>query len=150
MVCITDTISRFILTSHLKGSTVRVAPNEVDFSDISAAKEIHRVGSGFLKSVWYQNLTLKAGTNIFNIINPKEHGVRRRLLSAPISDSSLKLMESLINEKVSLAIQKIKEEMECRGAADVFKWWMFMASDVIGQLSFGDSFGMLERGIVRS
>jgi hypothetical protein len=131
-----------------KGSIVRIAPNEVDLSDVNAAKEIHRVGSGFLKSEWYQNLTMNAGTNVFNIINPKAHGVRRRLLSAPISDSSLKLMESLINEKISLAIQRIKDEMERRGSADVFKWWMFMASDVIGQLSFGGSFGMLERGTV--
>lgn len=58
-------------------------------------------------------------------------------------------MESIINDKVSLAIHKMKEEMEMRGVADVFKWWMFMASDVIGQLSFGSSFQMLERGEVR-
>ena len=92
---------------------------------------------------------MNGGTNVFNIIDPKEHGLRRRLLSSPISDSALRSMESIINDKVSLAIHKMKEEMEMRGVADVFKWWMFMASDVIGQLSFGSSFQMLERGEVR-
>lgn len=35
-----------------------------------------------------------------------------------------------------------------RGAADVFKWWLFMATDVIGELSFGESFRVLEAGEV--
>jgi cytochrome P450 len=84
------------------------------------------------------------------MINPKEHSARRRLLSAPMSDSSLKSMEPLINEKVTLAIQRMKEEIGRRGSADIFKWWLFMASDVIGQLTFGDSFKNLEQGVVRS
>jgi hypothetical protein len=32
--------------------------------------------------------------------------------------------------------------------ADVFKWWLFMATDIIGELSFGESFRMLEAGKV--
>lgn len=47
---------------------------------------------------------------------------------------------------MDLAIQRIGQEMATRGCADVFKWWLFMATDVIGQLSFGESFNMLERG----
>ncbi len=38
--------------------------------------------------------------------------------------------------------------MKSRGVADVFKWWTFMATDVIGELSFGESFRMLEHGKV--
>ena len=40
------------------------------------------------------------------------------------------------------------EEMKTRGAADVFKWSLFMAADVIGELTFGESFRMLELGMV--
>lgn len=53
-----------------------------------------------------------------------------------------------MNSRVCLAISRIAEEMERRGAADVFKWWLFMATDIIGELSFGDSFRMLESGKV--
>lgn len=49
-----------------------------------------------------------------------------------------------------MAIGRISEELEKRGAADVFKWWLFMATDVIGELSFGESFRMLEAGEVKS
>ncbi|PNP59015.1 hypothetical protein THARTR1_01263 [Trichoderma harzianum] len=38
------------------------------------------------------------------------------------------------------------EEMGSRGAADVIKWSLFMATDIIGELSFGDSFRTLEIG----
>lgn len=40
------------------------------------------------------------------------------------------------------------EEIQNRGATDVFKWWLFMATDIIGELSFGESFRMLEAGKV--
>lgn len=42
----------------------------------------------------------------------------------------------------------MSEEMKSRGVADVFKWWTFMATDIIGELSFGESFRMLEHGKV--
>ncbi|KAL3712490.1 hypothetical protein TMatcc_001189 [Talaromyces marneffei ATCC 18224] len=38
------------------------------------------------------------------------------------------------------------DEMSRRGAVDVFKWWTFMATDVIGELGFGQSFQTLEHG----
>lgn len=47
-----------------------------------------------------------------------------------------------------MAVDRIAEEMGKRGVADVFKWWLFMATDVIGELSFGESFRMLEAGEV--
>ncbi|KIM95804.1 hypothetical protein OIDMADRAFT_45105 [Oidiodendron maius Zn] len=144
---VTGNRAHYVHRLHQKyGPIVRVAPTEVDFSDVSAAKEIHRVGSGFVKSDFYQKQT-NGASSVFSITDPKKHSARRRLLSAPMSDSSLKSMESLINEKITLAIQRIKEEMELRGSADVFKWWLFMASDVIGQLTFGDSFKNLDRGV---
>lgn len=59
-------------------------------------------------------------------------------------------MEPIISSRVHMAIGRIAEEMEKRGAADVFKWWLFMATDVIGELSFGESFRMLEAGEVQS
>jgi hypothetical protein len=34
--------------------------------------------------------------------------------------------------------------------ANVLKWWTLMATDVITQLSFGESFEMLEQGKVRN
>lgn len=103
-----------------------------------------------MKSAWYQNLNFAGAYNVFNTIDPEYHSRHRRLLSSPLSDTSLKLFEPVITARVSLAIDKIGEEMKIRGAADIFKWWSFMSTDIIGELTFGDSFRMLDQGKVRS
>ena len=48
-----------------------------------------------------------------------------------------------------MAIDGMAEEMRGgKGFADVYKWALFMTTDVIGELTFGESFKMLERGEV--
>lgn len=85
---------------------------------------------------------------MFTTTNPHFHSARRRLLASPISDSSLVSLLPQISNRVEYAVERISEEMKSRGAADVFKWWLFLATDVIGELSFGESFKMLETGVV--
>ncbi|OGM46593.1 cytochrome P450 [Aspergillus bombycis] len=138
---------RYVHALHEKyGPVVRIGPDEVDVSDISGAREIHRIGSGFLKSPWYSLLNRKDTQSIFTTTDPKYHNAHRRLLSSPMSELSLKSMEPLIDSRVRLTIQKMQEEMKTRGVADVYKWWFFMATDVIGEITFGESFRMLEKG----
>lgn len=135
-----------LLTSE--GPVVRVSPSEVHVSDVAATKQIHSVKSSFSKSTWYRSFTPPTVINVFNTNDIDLHRHLRRLLSSPMSESSLKLVEGYIRRNMDLAIKGISREMAHRGAADVFKWWMFMATDVIGELSFGESFKMLESGKV--
>lgn len=53
-------------------------------------------------------------------------------------------MEPIVLSRVQTTIDRMVEEMTSRKVADVFKWWLFMATDIIGELSFGESFRMLE------
>lgn len=131
------------------GQLVRVSPTEVHVSNIAATKQIHNVKSSFKKSSWYMSFTPPTVLNVFNTSDIDLHRHLRRLLSSPMSESSLKLVEVYIRRNIDLAVKGISEEMSRRGAADVLKWWMFMATDVIGELSFGESFKMLESGKVR-
>ena len=112
-------------------------------------KEIHKTNGRFLKTNFYRKLVSGAVHNIFSTIDPKFHAEHRRLLASPISDSSLTRLEPSIADRVGLTIRRMAEEQDARGAIDVFKWWLFMTSDIIGELSFGESFGMLESGKVR-
>lgn len=130
------------------GPIVRVAPDEVHINDLSAAREIHKVGGRYLKSKWYENLVPPGIVNVFTVSDPAYHSALRRLLAGPMADNQLKVFEPLITDRVRLAIRRIGEELEYRGAADIYKWWLFLATDVIGELSFGDSFRMLETGKV--
>jgi cytochrome P450 len=130
---------------YLTGPVVRVSPNEVDFADAAVAKEIYSVKEAFVRAPFYQKLTPPDVFNVFNVSDVNLHRRYRRLLSGAMSESSLKLMYPVIEANVNLAIRNMREEMDKRGATDVFKWWLFMATDVIGELTFGESFRMLEQ-----
>ncbi|KAL3475109.1 cytochrome P450 [Aspergillus californicus] len=140
---------RYVHGLHLKyGPIVRITPTEVDVSCISSAREIHRIASPYRKSPWYRLLTRKDGENMFSTTDPEYHRRHRRLLSSPLSDQNLRnVMEPLVRSRVQLAITRMgAEARSARGVMDICKWFFFMATDIIGELSFGDSFDMLEVG----
>lgn len=60
----------------------------------------------------------------------------------------MRAVEPKVRARAALAVQRIGEEMKSRGAGDIFKWWLFYTTDVIGELSFGESFRMLDIGKV--
>jgi cytochrome P450 len=82
------------------------------------------------------------------MLDPREHGPRRKLLSRSFSRTYLvENWEAVVREKALLVVTKIKEDAMI-GTADVYNWWMLLASDVSAHLAFGESFGMLEMGRV--
>ncbi|KAH8163969.1 hypothetical protein CIB48_g4253 [Xylaria polymorpha] len=127
------------------GPVVRVGPDEVDVTDLATVKIIHRVKADFVKTDFYKGIGY-AKENIIGTQNVDFHRQHRKLLSQPMSESSLKAMQPQIEEKVHLAIKRMGEEMQTKKLVDVYKWWMFMTTDIIGQLTFGESFFALERG----
>ncbi|KAI9926169.1 hypothetical protein MW887_004632 [Aspergillus wentii] len=124
----------------------RSGPNEIDICDVNAVRDMSKSGTKFLKSAWYDKLAVGGAKNIFSVRDPKAHSIRRRLLSSPMADASLQSMEPVIKAKVKLAIHRMRTEMKDRGAMDIFKWWYFTSTDVIGELTFGESFQLLEQG----
>jgi cytochrome P450 len=132
------------------GGVVRIAPNEIAISDIAGVSQIHKIGSGFLKSAFYENFTLSRSPGIFAMRDPHAHAARRKLFARAFSNTSIKSnWETEVRRRADLAVQKIK--LDASGAqkgADILKWWTLMATDVIAHLSFGESFEMLELGKV--
>ncbi|KAL4984893.1 cytochrome P450 [Aspergillus falconensis] len=139
---------RYVHALHQKyGPVVRISPSIVDISDIPACRDIHRIASPFLKAPFYKMLVRKDGESIFSTTDPEYHRRHRRLLSSPLSDTNLRTVEPLVKGRIQLAISRIREEaLSPRGVADIYKWFFFMTTDIIGELSFGDSFRMLEIG----
>ncbi|KAF2829792.1 cytochrome P450 3A17 [Ophiobolus disseminans] len=133
---------------HQYGGVVRIAPNEVAVADMAGVSQIHKIGSGFLKSTFYTNLTPTRSPGIFAMRDLHTHAARRKLFARAFSNSSLKVnWDEEVRRKVNLAVQKIKQDaLGAYRGADVLKWWTLMATDVIAHLSFGESFNMLELG----
>ncbi|ROW00029.1 hypothetical protein VPNG_08373 [Cytospora leucostoma] len=128
------------------GPIVRIGPNEVDVMDLRGIKEIHSVKATYVKTPYYETFGPPGMLNLFNTQDVNFHRRHRRLLQGPFSEAQLKAFHPTVEHRVRLAVQRMGEEVETRRVADVFKWWMFMATDVIGELTFGESFRMLELG----
>jgi cytochrome P450 len=123
---------------------VRIAPAEIAVADFDSFREIHRIKSGFLKSPWYQKFTNHESPGIFAMLDPHQHAKRRQLLARGFSKSYLRQnWEQMVKEKAGIAVGKIRRDAET-GTADILKWWTFYTTDTIAQLSFGESFHMLE------
>lgn len=127
------------------GPVVRVGPDEADICDLKAYREIYTTRETFIKSPWYKALTGNATLSMFNTNDASTHRRFRRLLTSPLAESSLVTHHDLIDSKARLAILKMRQEMKAKGAADLYKIWMHMTTDVIGELTFGESFKMLEQ-----
>lgn len=129
---------------------MRISPEQADICDLDALAKMGR--AEFHKTAYYKTMTIDED-NIFNTGDPSSHRRQRRLLSAPLSETGLKSVVGIVDGKVKLALRRIDEEMRVGrgdGVADVFKWAGFMATDIIAELTFGESFQMLEEGRVSS
>ncbi|KAK3324862.1 cytochrome P450 [Apodospora peruviana] len=138
--------AQYVHSLHQKyGPVVRVGPNDVDVSDHAAAREIHRAKGGFLKSSFYAT-----GGRIQSMFSTRDrgfHSSRRRLLGPCFTETSLENLQPVVVELTRTAMRKMRDEAKAgNGTVDLLKWWTLLAMDVIGQLSFGESFGMVESG----
>ncbi|KAH8799834.1 putative benzoate 4-monooxygenase cytochrome P450 [Xylogone sp. PMI_703] len=137
----------YVHSLHQKyGPVVRVSPDEVDICDIKTAREIHKVGGRFPKSYFYRTLGPPANPNLFTATDPKFHANRRRLLAPFFAESSIADLEPVVLDRVRTAMKKILEDFKNHGVVDMYKWWVLMAIDIMGELSFGEPFQLLELG----
>lgn len=132
------------------GGVVRVGPTEAAVADIKGVAQIHKIGSGFLKSAFYEKITPDGNPGIFAMRNPHDHAARRRLFARAFSNTSLKSnWGEEVRSKAQMLVQKIKDAALSEGkGADVFFWFTLYTTDVIAHLSFGQSFDMLGQGKV--
>ncbi|OAA77185.1 Cytochrome P450 [Akanthomyces lecanii RCEF 1005] len=127
------------------GRIVRISPDEVSACDVSAVKTVYSVKETFRKTPWY--LAFTAGVeNIFSTNDIDFHRKSRRLLASPMADSAIHELAPRVGGHVDFAIQQMKAESETRKVVDVWKWWLFMTTDIIVEFTFGESFHMLQRG----
>lgn len=130
----------------LLGPVVRIGPTTADVSDPDAVREIHRVRAPFCKSEFYG--PGGRGQSMFSTRDPDFHTKRRRLLGPHFTEASLGSFESIPKDLIKATVKGIVDESERTGSVDILKWWTLMAMDVIAELTFGESFGMVRDGVV--
>lgn len=134
------------------GDVVRVAPNELSFMDPAAWDDIYSNRDGanpeaFRKSeIWHGNPGNEAAS-VFVTIDLKEHARIRRFMDPAFSERAVLQHEPVLQEYVSLCISKLRERLSTKGqtTVNIVDWLNFTLFDIISDLSFGESFGCLEK-----
>lgn len=136
-----------ILELHKKyGPVIRVAPEELIYSDAVLWRDAyaHRAGHAeFPRSTIIENVN---GASDIITANEGDHVRFRDQLSRAFSESSLRKQESRILGHVDLLIQQLSERSMRGETVDLVQWFSWAVFDIIGDLSFGESFGCLEAG----
>lgn len=128
------------------GNVVRIAPDELSFTDGDAWKPIYgtRIGHG-QKPKDDRFYVPRAGAADIILSNDADHSRFRRLLSHAFSDSSLRGQESIISSYVDLLIKRLHENVNTgNNVLNMVAWYNFTTFDIIGDLAFGESFDCLK------
>ncbi|XXH00541.1 hypothetical protein Hte_006889 [Hypoxylon texense] len=132
------------------GDVVRISPNELSFATVQAHRDIYstpsRTRKPFLKcDKFYNNGDV---TNLFYELDPVEHGKMRKILAPGFSGVAIKKHEHIIHQYVDMFVRKVTELSAARrglgiDANEAIPW---LAFDVMGELTFGESFDAVAKG----
>ncbi|KAF7898938.1 uncharacterized protein EAF01_008151 [Botrytis porri] len=131
------------------GPIVRIAPHEYSIDDVNAAKVIYSISGGsFPKAPWYtawQPPNLNPAS-IFSELDSHNHSVQRRKVANYYSMSSMVGYEGHVNNCSELLSRNLVELATSGDFANMQHWLQCYAFDVIGEITFGQRFGFLDKG----
>ncbi|SMR48834.1 unnamed protein product [Zymoseptoria tritici ST99CH_1E4] len=130
------------------GPVVRLAPGRYSVNDESALKVIYGLGSGFTKSSFYtaaQDVD-QHRINLFAERDPQVHLTARRKVASLYSMSNLLSYEPFVDQMNDLLCSKLTLHVEKGSPVNIPTWMQYYAFDVIGEMTIGKAFGMMERG----
>ncbi|KAL1890958.1 hypothetical protein Sste5346_007955 [Sporothrix stenoceras] len=133
------------------GPVVRLSPNELAFNSVQAWTDVygHKIGRLDLEKdpIHVGAVDPVPGVSTISMADRENHARQRKALSYGFSKKALWEQESLIQHFIDLLMVRLHGFAEKPNEGfDIVKWYNFMTFDVIGDLSFGESFGCLERG----
>ncbi|KAG6010552.1 hypothetical protein E4U21_005905 [Claviceps maximensis] len=135
------------------GKVVRFGPNSLSFNSNQALKEIYGFRSNVRKAEFYDAFVHPAA-NTHNTRDKDVHARKRRVLSHAFSDSAMKEMQRYILGNVRTFCEQIGvrdghgDEAKGKGwtrPRNMSDWCNYLAMDILGDLSFGKAFHMLEK-----
>ena len=148
---VSGTLPHQVKSFHEKyGQVVRVAPDELSFTDPAAWRDIYP--QNFLRPQEYKDKPPgKAAENLISASEP-DHARFRRILAPAFSEKSVYEQEAMITEHVNLLVRKLEEltkdgPMQNKAVVDVLKWFNYTTFDIIGDYIWGSSFGCLDHGV---
>ena len=139
------------------GKFVRIGPNTLSINSNTALQDIYAPKANVQKAHFYTAFApTPKHTDVFSTINKKDHARKRRTMASGFSDAAIRsqgvhMLENIVKfcEGVGPKAQHKKGSVQIAGdvwgdAVNVGEWTNFLSFDVMGDLCFGKSFGLLE------
>lgn len=132
------------------GPIVRVAPNEVSLAYAEAWRDVFQAVNGrppFEKDPLWWKTRDKEVNHILSARDPAEHARMRKVLHYSFTPRAVVSQEPILQQYVGLLIQRLGEQIpkdESSAVIDIVPWLNYTTFDIIGDLSYGESFDCLE------
>ncbi|OLL26798.1 Isotrichodermin C-15 hydroxylase [Neolecta irregularis DAH-3] len=140
----------FEFSQRVLGDIVRVGLNDISVCNVSGQRDLHQHGVTLIKSPGYNAFRADLRySNVFNEQNKIAHGQLRREISAAFSTRSLEGLEKYVEKNVVAFCNGIKRfgKDGKQPLKDITLWSTFLTFDVLGDLCFSKTYGMLETGV---
>ncbi|KAF7941446.1 hypothetical protein BELL_0061g00170 [Botrytis elliptica] len=129
------------------GAVLRVAPDELSFTDPQAWKDIYLQKQFLRPKVWSSR---PPGVEAHNFItaNAVDHARFRKAFQPAFSDRATKSHEPTVKRYIDILIgrlnEAISEQRKDDRTVDLVQWLNFATFDIIGDLGWGSSFNCLQ------
>ncbi|KAF7846282.1 hypothetical protein BT93_L4670 [Corymbia citriodora subsp. variegata] len=124
------------------GDFVRVGPSELSINHPGAMTAIHSAQSRCSKGPWYN--VLHPRVSLHMVRDKTEHARRRRVWDRGFSSKALRDYEPRVKKYTDQLLEHIEATKGM--SINVTDWFNYYSFDVMGDLAFGKSFGMLASG----
>ncbi|KAF2704877.1 putative benzoate 4-monooxygenase cytochrome P450 [Pleomassaria siparia CBS 279.74] len=125
------------------GSVVRIGPNEVSFSSLTALRKIYGAGSGFERTAFYRMFDVYGRQNLFTFASTKAHAERKKLLAHAYSKSMIlspdAIAKPLIERNVGKYLDLLKREKDT--PQEIFQSLHWFSLDSITGFLYGEGQG---------
>jgi hypothetical protein len=130
------------------GPVVRVGADLYSVDSPEIVKKVYSIGSKFPKNDWYDAWRHPDPNRwtLFPDRDMKRHAETRKRFQAMYSMSSLVSYEGYVNECTAIFRERLTEFAESGETIDMAHWLQCYAFDVIGNITYSQRFGFLDRG----
>ena len=133
------------------GPVVRIAPNELSYTDSRAWKDIYggRPNSGDpifeRNNTWFKPLRPGDPMSVMGH-DEASHAKQRKALMSAFTDRAVGEQAAIVEEQVELFVDQLRQRSVGKQPVDLVDWLNFVLFDISGLLTFGESFNSTGNG----
>ncbi|KAI2616509.1 cytochrome P450 [Hypoxylon sp. NC1633] len=131
------------------GPVLRIGPNHLDLDLPELSKTLYGSDVRWRKTEFYQNQSIlikgKPIYTIFSEIDPTQHSKAKRPIAKFFSQGNVLAKEAIMDTVIQNMSKQLEDRFDNK-SCDLGEWIGFCAWDIIGTLTFSQSFGYLDKG----